>query len=315
MRSMAKFSHEFLKRFFQEDLKDSRVEMGPRYGEDAAVIKFGKEYLVVHPDPISGALENIGWLSIHIPANDIAAAGAKPCWALPTVQTPEDFSKSKVERLLDEMCEAARGLNVGLIGGHTETVEFIDRPMVTTCMMGLTGSPIYTHTSNPGDLLVQIGDAGIEGTWVLVTDAYDKLESLGVSEACLHEVLGWRNDISVVDDALRLRDTATSMHDATEGGLLQGAYEMAFASGNRFEIHRAPSVREATLEICGVLNVDPLRLIASGCLLATVPPDTELPVGKVIGKVTEGEPGLFFDSKKVGENTEDELFRVLREMN
>ncbi len=308
---MGKFPHEFLKRFFT-DHDDERIIVGPRYGEDAAVLDFGEEYLIVHPDPISGAVKHIGWLSVHIPANDIAVTGAEPRWALPTVQVPEDMEFSEVEDILEDISHAADDLNISLIGGHTEKVDFLDRPMVTTCMMGVTTDPIFTHSSRPGDLIVQVGAGGIEGTWVLASDLYDVLVHRGIDPTVLKSISdNWRDDVSVVKNAGIFRDISTSMHDATEGGILQGLYEMALASQNRFEVSEELLVREETVEICRALEIDPFRLISSGCLLATVPPETEIPMGKVIGEVKSGGPSLIYEGESVQENTEDELFKVL----
>ena len=67
----------------------SGVVIGPRYGEDAAVIDLGAKYLVAKTDPITFTEERIGWYAVHINANDIATLGARPRWFLATVLLPE----------------------------------------------------------------------------------------------------------------------------------------------------------------------------------------------------------------------------------
>ncbi len=52
---MPKLPEDLLKIFFTSTYEDPSVVKGPEYGEDAAVIDLGERYLVVHPDPISGA--------------------------------------------------------------------------------------------------------------------------------------------------------------------------------------------------------------------------------------------------------------------
>ena len=82
--------------------------------------------------------------------------------------------------------------------------------------------------------------------------------------------------ISVVSDArIALAAGAVhAMHDPTEGGLSGGLYELAAASGLGLEIDSdAIPILPETREICGALDLDPLGLIASGSLLAAVPPD------------------------------------------
>ncbi|MCK4703320.1 hydrogenase, partial [Candidatus Bathyarchaeota archaeon] len=66
-----------------------RVLSGPGVGEDAAVIDMGDRVLVAKGDPITGAEGNIGWLSVHINANDIASTGARPLWFVCIALLPE----------------------------------------------------------------------------------------------------------------------------------------------------------------------------------------------------------------------------------
>lgn len=304
--------------FFDKEIKDDRVVVGPSYGEDAAVLKFKDEYLVAHPDPISGALKNIGWLSINISANDIAVTGAEPRWVMPSLQIPEKFEENKVERIINDLYAAADELGITLIGGHTETVKGIQKPLVTTAMMGVTEKPVLTRGSNPGDKIVQVNEAGIEGTWILVSDFEDGLLDKGLEEDVVKEVKGWGRDISVVKDALKMNKIATSMHDPTEGGILQGIYEMAKCSDNDFIIDEKISFRPETMKVCDILNIDPKKLISSGCLLATVPRDKEVEVevgeGKVIGHVEYGSGNTVYMGEEVEEVTEDELFRITSEI-
>jgi hydrogenase maturation factor len=61
------------------------------------------------------------------------------------------------------------------------------------------------------------------------------------------------------------------MHDPTEGGLLQGVWELAEASRVGFTIYESSiPVREETKRVCAAFKLDPLRLMGSGCLLVAV---------------------------------------------
>ncbi|MEF8873428.1 MAG: AIR synthase family protein [Candidatus Thermoplasmatota archaeon] len=312
---MAKLRKEVMDEFiFEKEITDKRVVMGPAYGEDAAVLKTGDEYMVVHSDPISGAVENIGWLAVNIAANDIAVTGASPRWMLTSLQLPTEYTTSKIKEIFADMYEASFELGVHIIGGHSEIIDGIDHPLVTSTMIGLTERPIFTAGAEPGDKIVQIDDAGIEGTWILASDFEEELERGGVPESVLREAQDLRGGISVVDEALSVSGKANSMHDPTEGGVLQGLYEMAHASKNRFVIDSEIGLRESTARICDELKIDPLRLISSGCLLATIPEDVELGEGKIIGTVEEGEPSLEFMGEEVEAVLEDELFKASRDL-
>ena len=69
-------------------ITDSRVALGPRPGEDAALIDFGDRYLVAKTDPITFATDEIGWYLVQVNANDLAAMGATPRWLMATLLLP-----------------------------------------------------------------------------------------------------------------------------------------------------------------------------------------------------------------------------------
>ena len=76
-----------------------------------------------------------------------------------------------------------------------------------------------------------------------------------------------------------------AMHDVTEGGLIGGVYEMAVASNVGFEVFedRIPILHETAI-ICNVLGVDPLRLIGSGALIASLNPEYAEQAIKILNK-------------------------------
>ncbi len=297
---------------FNKKIEDERVILGPSYGEDAAVIRFKDEFLVVHSDPISGAEKNIGWISLHVAANDIAVCGASPAWALPSLQFPDGYPEKKIEEVIENMYRASDELGVDMIGGHSETIEGIEAPLITTGMMGTTEDVVFTRGSKQGDKIIQVNEAGIEGTWILASDFEEELKNNGVERDVIERAKGLGDKISVVESALSIKEKVTSMHDPTEGGLLQGLYEMAYASKNRFVIDTEPKLRKETIVIADRLDIDPSRLISSGCLIATVPKTSEVEDGKVIGMVEEGEPAVEFLGDEIEEIQEDELFRIVR---
>src|SRR5215510_14825230 len=100
---------------------DPRVVVGPRVGEDAAVLDMGDRYLVATTDPITFVTEDLGWYALVVNANDVAVRGAAPRWFLATCLLPErGASEESVEALFAQLGTACRELGVSLVGGHTE---------------------------------------------------------------------------------------------------------------------------------------------------------------------------------------------------
>ena len=148
--------------------------------------------------------------------------------------------------------------------------------------------------ARPGDLIVMSGNAGLEGTAIIARDFADALRERGVDEAVLEKARRFLSKISVVREALRIAPIATSMHDPTEGGVVGGLVEMALASRKKFVVDAEKIlIADETRIICGALSLDPLMLISSGVLIATIPRNLAIPNGfQMIGEVRVGKPSL-----------------------
>lgn len=257
---------------------DSRVLQGPAYGEDAAAIRLGDDVLVVSPDPISMAVGRVGTLGVHVACNDVAASGASPEWLTAVVFLPADDGDA-LESVAEQLDAAASDLDVAIVGGHTEYAPAIEAPMVVLTCMGLTDRYVPTGGARPGDRLLLTKGAGVEATAILATDFRERLVD-DVPASVIDRAAEFYDDVSVVPEAAAVAGDANAMHDPTEGGLVDGALEMAVASGVTLEVNpTAVPVREETEVLCRAAGVDPLRTFGSGALLAAIPADAADDVG------------------------------------
>src|SRR5262249_38281339 len=115
----------------QQKGADPRVVVGPRVGEDAAVLDMGDRYLVATTDPITFVTDDLGWYALVVNANDLAVRGAAPRWFLATCLLPEGrTTEADVAALFAQVGAGCRSLDVTLIGGHTEVTPGLDRAIV-----------------------------------------------------------------------------------------------------------------------------------------------------------------------------------------
>ena len=145
---------------------DPRVVLGPRAGEDAAIIDMGDRYLVAKTDPITFATDEIGWYAVNVNANDVACCGAVPKWFLATLLLPEQRTDAAlVERVFAQIADACAALDVTLCGGHTEITYGLDRPIVVGQMLGEVAPDACLSTSGarPGDALILTKGIAVEG--------------------------------------------------------------------------------------------------------------------------------------------------------
>ncbi len=302
----------------QVPAQDPRVVIGPRVGEDAAVLDFGDRYLVAKTDPITFAAERIGWYAVHINANDVATLGARPRWFLATLLLP---AEEPAQAIFDDILAGCRELGVSLCGGHTEITPGLDRPIVVGQMLAEVAKDLLVRKENisPGDAVLLTKGVAIEGTAILAREKSEALRHVrGLERA--RDFL-FRPGISVVAEALAAVEAAPGeihgMHDPTEGGLVGGLYELAAAAGCGLRVDRAAiPVFAETRAICEALGLDPLRLIASGALLLAVAPQAAALVcdrtGAVqIGEILPAEKGLWLDSEPLTFPEMDEIARAL----
>lgn len=256
---------------------DPAVILGPRVGEDVAVVAISPDcYLVAKSDPITFATDEIGWYAVHVNANDIACSGARPRWWMPTLLLPEGASTPElVDTIFAQMDDACTQVGAQLIGGHTEITYDLGRPLIVGAMLGQVPSHelVTTAGARPGDVLVLTKGIAVEGTAIIAREMADQLAGQLPSEL-IERCRGFLHQpgISVVRDAQMAIAAAPgaihAMHDPTEGGIATGLHELAAASGCRLEICEddLPILPETGL-ICELFGLDPLGLIASGSLL------------------------------------------------
>lgn len=311
--------------------RDARVVIGPGIGLDAAAIDFGSSVLVAKSDPITFTRANQAWYAVHVNANDVACAGARPRWFLATLLLPETARAEDAEGMFGELSAALAELDIELVGGHTEVTAGLDRALVAGTMLGEVRREqlIDNRRVRPGDDLVLIKGIAIEGTAILAREKASELSSR-FSEAWLTQARGYlrRPGISVVREATRVTQVIKphAMHDPTEGGLVGALRELAAAGRVGIRLFGDNvNVYPETEALAAEFGLDPLGLIASGALLvATAPHETDLLLEAirddgteafVIGKALAPDEGLILEERgrrgPMPEFPVDEITRVL----
>jgi len=270
---------------------DNAVIVGPSFGEDSAVIDLGGDkVLVAHVDPITGAVEFLGWLAVHIACNDVVVTGAKPRWLLSVLYLPEDSDESLIDKITSQIDSAAKEIDAMVVGGHSEFTPGLNRPLISMTALGITSKDKFVRTggARAGDVVLMTKTVAIEGTAIISSDFGDVLLKKGVSRDVIERGREFIKSISVAKEALALADAGlvTSMHDPTEGGLIGGLTEIAYASRKTVEIweDRVPIAPE-TKVMCEALKVDVLKLISSGVLVATVPEEKVLEATRLLKSI------------------------------
>jgi hydrogenase maturation factor len=254
----------------------SEVILGPAAGIDGAVLDFGNKNAIVSMDPITGAVERVGWEAINVNANDVATFGVEPAFFFSCIMLPENADSKIIETIATQMHTAANELGIAIVGGHCESTPGLTNPIVVGCIMGLTekGKYVTAAGAKAGDKLILTKSAGIEGTAILASDREAQLAKT-FNPTLLENAKRFYSQISVVKDALTAYRTGGvhAMHDPTEGGILNGIHELADASSLGVRVSEEKiTVEPETAKICRYYEIDPLQLISSGALLISADP-------------------------------------------
>jgi hydrogenase expression/formation protein HypE len=251
--------------------KRDDIVFGPSRGEDAAIVRVGKNLLALHCDPISGAYSRIGWIAMNIATNDIATRGVKPRWAVSCILLPEGSDEGLLESISSDMSTAAKELGVGIVGGHSEVTPGLTHPLVIVFPMGVIENGQYVTSSGAqlGGKIILTKTVGLEGTAILASDRAEILtEEFG--EKFVERCKSFFGRLSIMKEALLAFEFGgvQAMHDPTEGGLAGGLNELADAAKVGFRVYedKVPLEPE-TKKICQFFEIDPLRLISSGSLI------------------------------------------------
>lgn len=322
-----KLPNEILEKIVIGKLRNIRSEVlvRPGVGMDCSAVDFGEYACVLSSDPITGTAKEIGRLAVHVSCNDIASCGVEPLGLMTTILCPPGSTEKELEQIMDQLANAAASINVDLLGGHTEVTTAVTRFVISCTAVGrcVREGMVVAAGAKDGDDLIITKHAGLEGVSIIAHERETELMPvLGVQT--IEEAKAFMNSVSVVKDGLAAaKYGAHAMHDVTEGGILGAVWEICEASGKGAEVYiEQIPVMLSTRRICEYYNIDPYRLISSGCMLIAARDGEEL-AGRlrkegidaaVIGRLNgTGERFTVKDGIKepIAPPEADELYKVL----
>ncbi len=304
--------------------KRSNVLVGPKMGLDNCVINVGGgQVLVATTDPLSFIPEigpaDSAWLSIHAIASDIATSGFSPQYAIFDLNLPSTFESSVFEKYWIELSKECESLGIAIVAGHTSRFDGINSTIIgggTIFSFGSARSCLTPAGANVGDDVIVTKGAAIETTGVLSKVFPNKIRA-AIGDKQLAKAQSYLKMTSVVKDALTAIKVGiktggvSSMHDATEGGVLAALYELANASslGLRVDKKKIP-ISSETIGICELFEIDPYLSLSEGALVFSCNPSRAgsavVALGSVgieasiVGQLVEQDEGLIVSDEKGG---------------
>ena len=123
----------------------------PNYGDDAAVIPFKNEYLLLAADGMmTGLLQNepyaAGKASVMVTVNDIYSMGGRPLAMVNVLASGDPEHRSKV---IDGIRKGCEKLNVPMVGGHLHPDSPHDAPSLSVAILGSAKKLLRSHSGAP----------------------------------------------------------------------------------------------------------------------------------------------------------------------
>jgi hydrogenase maturation factor len=272
--------------------KDATVLVPPQAGVDAGVVDLGGgKVLVVAEDPIFTMprlpLATFGWFTVQIGASDVAVMGVKPRYMTYSLLLPPETGRGDFKTIVDSIHKTARELDIAVVGGHTGFYPGFAAPTIggiTVFAVARKGEYVTPAGAKPGDDILLTKGPAIETAGLLAALREEELRSAYPSKL-VEKAKALCFQMSVVSDALTAKAAGgvTAMHDATEGGVIGGLFEMAAASRVGMEVDEALFIYPDEVRmVCETFGIDPVKAIAEGSLLITARP---LSSGRIIARL------------------------------
>lgn len=291
-----------LGRIFPRLPESASTVVGP--GDDAAVLAAPDGRFVVTTDTMVEGPDfrlawstphDLGWKAAATNLADVAAMGAVPTALVVAVAAPPTTDVALLEGLADGLRDACAALapGCGVVGGDLSSSATLT--IAVTAFGDLQGrAAVLRSGARPGDVVAVSGELGhaAEGLELLFERAVDAdgrpdpLRAAAVRAEFPAEVGAQLAPTPPLADGVAAALAgATAMLDVSDG-LAIDARRIATASGALLDLDTA-SVGSSSALTGGEAHA----------LLATFPPDAELPGGfRVIGRVLAGE-GLSVDGR------------------
>jgi len=319
---MGKVDREFLTRVVFRTLgaKRSSLIVMPGHGLDNSVISLGKnQVMIATADPVSMipslGMKSSAWLSVQLLASDFTTSGVRPQFAMLDFNLPPSLDMNDLESYLKEIHSECKRLGIAIAGGHTGKYAGCDFTVVGGGFLfgfAAKGEYITPAMAKAGDRVLVTKGAAIATTAVL-SNTFPKTVEKRLGPRLLGKARNYLDLCSTVEDAiaaaaLGTRSVVTSLHDATEGGVMGGLYELSSACGKTLVVDpEGIPVSEETRGICEAFDLDPLTSLSEGTLIITCKPskvgglvDTLREKGiesHEIGEVRKGRPSLLVRKK------------------
>jgi hydrogenase maturation factor len=230
---------------------------------------------------------------VNLIASDLTTSGFAPQYGIFDFNLPPRMSNSEFANYWTCFHNECRKLGLAIIGGHTGRYEGCDYTVIGGGVMYAIGAEdryLTSRMGRTGDDLILTKGAAIETTAVLAR-SFPKTVKKALGARLFARAQSYLSKVSTVKDALTAvsvgvhQNGVTSMHDATEGGVIAGILEVTAAAGLGAELDLSSiPISQETGEVCKKFRINPLTSLSEGSLILTCNPGR---TGRVLARLKQ----------------------------
>ena len=223
---------------------------------------------------VTADISDAGYYAVMKAAASLFSQGITPDHVTVNVLLPAEAEEQELKKIVADCLEAARELEVMYAGGHTEVTTAVNRAVITAVCVGYGEDDKVLNVpegkGKPGQAIVVSKWAALEGTAVLAAEKYDELTTR-YPAPFVDDAVKFKKLMDIrTEAAIALKSGATSIHDASNGGIFAALWELAARAGCGLKVDlKAIPLRQETVEICEFFEINPYQLLSGGALLFT----------------------------------------------
>lgn len=316
-----KVSESVLKRSVLKQIKENRNEVlqGAKIGEDCAILDISEnKYAFMAMASVTIYTPADAARAVQKAANNTAVAGGAPVAVLLSILLPETAEEKELKTLMAEAQNKCDQLSLQIMGGHTEVLEALSRPVITAVCYGKedqmvpakrkgSQNPSGKKKEHSGKAVVMTKWAGLEGTAILARLKREELLTRYPAYLAEEAASFDRFSSIIPEAAVAAKSNVSIMHDVSGGGVFGALWELAEKAGVGLEIDlkKIPILQE-TVEVCNFFDINPYEMAGGGSLLALTEDGTGLVralesegiPAAVIGKVTHNNDRVVLNEEE-----------------
>ena len=309
---MGKIGENMLKRSVLKQIQTKREEVvtGAGVGTDCSffVCEEGMGSLAAINSFEIKDQQDVSWAIISC-INNVAAAGGEPVGIQVAFLWQKDVTKQLIKEYMAKAAEACQCMNVQLMGGDNKITSSTSSVFLTVSVIGKKEVKLHKgfNQYKGNEDIVITKWIGLMGTAVMAKREEAVLKKR-LPAYMVEDAKKFCEYLSVLPESrIGMKCKVKGMHDVSRKGVFAALWELAEgdARGLRVELKSIP-IRQETVEICEILEVNPYELYGAGSLLMVTENGNNLVYelkkagiqASVIGKLTEDKAKIIVNGEE-----------------